>query len=473
MAAEGQEMMAAKVSQRKKYRCLHDWSNLPSELLVDILIRLSDKEMVRCKTICKSWNDIIVNFCIPKLFASAPLSKLICEMTCAIDLVVAHVPDGPYAINGEMVSSSEGLSRVFPVPKRIPFIGCWNGLFLFVRMGRRTLEVWNPATGQSIEIPACIEVIARCQVSLAFDPCRSPHFKVVCFCSLSRWFKLHIYSSETGRWDVHKILSDGDDCEHEWCDRTVYANGILYTLSEPDHLLCVDVDHLKVCYIKLPFNIRKNVIGFIGVSRNRLCYSNRDFYYMFVWRLEGSLDAPKWVLMHKIHIKWLISNACVNYRTSKYFMPYAFDPNSDVIFIGTPNSIFAYDPHGRKVIGTHWVEESHKDLVNGQETVYPYVRCLLSLKSHEQKPCASLISSKYVKYTTLVDKLDEGLIAADCTVWNRKVKLYLKRSKENELHRLPKDFLKFKWSYSCTYKPRSRLSGRFVSISSLKSSHIP
>ncbi|XP_057527107.1 uncharacterized protein LOC130806170 [Amaranthus tricolor] len=473
MADEGQEMMTAKMSQRKKYRCLHDWSTLPSELLVDILIRLSDKEMVRCKIICKLWNDTIVNFCIPELFASTPLSKFICEMKRACDLVVAHVPDGPYAKNGEMVSSSEGLRCVFSAPNAIPFIGCWNGLFLFVREGKRTIDVFNPATGQSIEIPASIEVTTRCQVSLAFDPCRSPHFKIVCFCSLSRWFKLHIYSSETGRWDVHKILSDGDDCEHEWCDRTVYANGILYTLSEPDHLLCVDVDHLKVCYIKLPFNIRNNVTGFIGASRNRLCYSNRDFCYMFVWRLEGSLDAPKWVLMHKIRIKSLMSNACVNYRISKYFMPYALDPNSDVIFVGTPKSIFAYDPHGRKVIGTHRVKEYDNYLVDGQETVYPYVRCLVNLKSHEQKPCTSLISSEYVKYTTFIDKLDEGLRAADRTVWDRKVSLFLKRSKEDELHRLPKDFLKFKWSYSWSFEGRSRLSGRFVSISSLKSSHIP
>lgn len=377
MATEGQEIMVFCTAS------FRDWSKLPIDLLADILIRLPDSGLVRCKVVCKSWNDTIVNICIPKAFACAHLSELI--STNGRFWLVTHVPH--QATRGDIGSSFENLHRAFPsVPMSRLFCGCCNGLFLLSET--RFFCVYNPATGQRVEIPTFNEASKRCYVSLAFDPSRSPHFKVVCYRVTMYTFKFYIYSSETGRWDVHKHKYN---VERVRFGKSVYVNGILYCLSaQRNILLGVDVDNPKVCSIKLPWNIKDSVTGFIGESRNHLCYSNRDFFYMFVWRLEGYLDAPKWVLMHKTRIKPLIPIVGKEYRDS--FTLYALDPNSDVIFIGTPRAIVAYDPHGRKVLRTHWAKYDNSDvsLFGGQYFTYPYIRCLVSLKNDEYYTSSTL-----------------------------------------------------------------------------------
>ena len=125
MAIEGQETM---VFCRASFR---DWSKLPIDLLVDILIRLSDSELVRCKVVCKSWNDTIVNISIPKAFASVHLSELV--YTKDVYWIVTHVPHD--ATRGDIVSSFEHLYRAFPsVPKSRHFRGCCNGYFSYPKL---------------------------------------------------------------------------------------------------------------------------------------------------------------------------------------------------------------------------------------------------------------------------------------------------------------------------------------------------
>ncbi|CAO2821490.1 unnamed protein product [Amaranthus hypochondriacus] len=111
--------------------------------------------------------------------------------------------------------------------------------------------------------------------------------------------------------------------------------------------------------------------------------------------------------MHKIRIKPLIPIVGKEYRDS--FTLYALDPNSDVTFIGTPRAIVAYDPHGRKVVKTHWAKYDNSDvsLVGGQYFTYPYIRCLVSLKNDEY--CTSSTLSTYVENATYINKLEEKL----------------------------------------------------------------
>jgi hypothetical protein len=61
-------------------------SSLPDDVLVEILCRVTDrKHLIRLKSVCKSWNNLIIDACVRKISASSPLHGL--YLTCEEDQI--------------------------------------------------------------------------------------------------------------------------------------------------------------------------------------------------------------------------------------------------------------------------------------------------------------------------------------------------------------------------------------------------
>lgn len=161
-------------------------SSLPDDVLVEILCRVTDgKHLIRLKSVCKCWNNLITDACVPKISASSPLhgfiypalrvsrrGKYIGYIPCAMTPAVAPEPH-------EFVKS---YSSLLPFePARGDFLDCCNGLLLFVEGSIPQYYVCNPVTKQCVVIPRDFTLENICSASLAFDPFKSPHYKVVCF----------------------------------------------------------------------------------------------------------------------------------------------------------------------------------------------------------------------------------------------------------------------------------------------------
>ncbi|KAL8510788.1 hypothetical protein ACS0TY_017563 [Phlomoides rotata] len=62
-------------------------------------------------------------------------------------------------------------------------------------------------------------------MSLAFDPTKSPHYKVVCvYFGLNNAFEFVVYSSKTRSWSWRK-------CAESFTARGVYWNGAIHWVS--------------------------------------------------------------------------------------------------------------------------------------------------------------------------------------------------------------------------------------------------
>lgn len=161
-------------------------SSLPDDVLVEILCRVTDrKHLIRLKSVCKSWNNLITDACVPKISASSPLHGFIYlakkigfgkpyidYIPCAITPAVAPEPH-------EFVKS---YSSLLPFePARGDFLDCCNGLLLFDEGCTLQYYVCNPATKHCVAIPRDFMLENIIFAALAFDPSTSPHYRVVCF----------------------------------------------------------------------------------------------------------------------------------------------------------------------------------------------------------------------------------------------------------------------------------------------------
>ncbi|GAB4832474.1 hypothetical protein Ancab_006496, partial [Ancistrocladus abbreviatus] len=58
-----------------------NWHELSNDLVIDILCRLPDTSLIKCKCVCKQWKDLITNVCIQRVSASASLSGIYYTVT--------------------------------------------------------------------------------------------------------------------------------------------------------------------------------------------------------------------------------------------------------------------------------------------------------------------------------------------------------------------------------------------------------
>ena len=221
---------------------LHD---LPENLLVDIFCRLEDKTLIRLKCICKSWNKLINDTCVPKISAFAPLHGfLYTARTINSEEFIEFVPGScPPAPTTNSLGFVESLFALLPLqPFSEDLLDCCNGLLLFKSDAFEEYYVCNPMTRQCVAIPRNIRRQKPTYAALAFNPSESTHYKVCCFehsgQGRTRHLSLEIFSSETGDWTYyempHKLYKRGDI----WVKRCVYLDGKLYRLTFSKILLC-------------------------------------------------------------------------------------------------------------------------------------------------------------------------------------------------------------------------------------------
>ncbi|KAB5543985.1 hypothetical protein DKX38_012097 [Salix brachista] len=371
-------------------------SNLPDDVLVEILCRVTDrKHLTRLKSVRKSWSNLITDACVPKISASSPPQGFIyivkkprngkphnidyfpCPMTPGVE-------PGPH----EFVKS---YSSLLPFqPTRNDFLDCCNGLLLFVEGCTLQYYVCNPMTKHCVAIPRGSMLENIVFASLAFDPSRSPHYRVVCFdYSLSSPpVRLHVFSSETGNWSMHETPFGYSFKNCKVVKRCIYLDGALYCISTSKHLVCFDLNRGNSRAIRLPQWKRLDPDGFgcAGPSRGRLCYSDLIGTTFYIWFLEDHCKNDRWTLIHSISVDYLGKHqhqldriTISRFGKISALRPFALHPASDVIFFGTPRVMLSYHLQDRRFKLIYRAREDRQILL-GQLLVFPYTPCLVNLK---------------------------------------------------------------------------------------------
>ncbi|XP_038718416.1 F-box protein At5g07610-like isoform X2 [Tripterygium wilfordii] len=432
---------------------------LPDDVLVEILCRLPERSLIRLKCVSNSWHNLINNVCIPKLSATAPVCGFVVHSSMVEgrytnELVYATLTSPPDAVAiaeaEEFVQSYEALLPFIPAPR--DFLDCCNGLLLFLR-GCDCWEsrapgctvylqyyVCNPATKQCVEIPGFVGEYSKSYTCLAFNPSKSPHYKVVrmvyirckhgdCYCEV---LKLNIFSSDTGKWitlempakaSVRIRVSNKYNHENEkyyhgygirkysWITRVIYLDGVLYKLSTEKLLLCFDLNEMNVREIELPERGTSDM-GIIGASRGRLYYASHDGTKVLIWLLEDhslKLGSP-WIMKPILCNNPSIEDPMLQllYLIHEYcpfgFGPYAWHPTSEVLFLGDCHVIFSYHLESKRLEIV--LDRNNIDVHRGR--LYPYSRCLVSLKDFLPRHYGSNQSNRFSNGTIQVDQGNPG-----------------------------------------------------------------
>ncbi|CAL5376503.1 unnamed protein product [Camellia sinensis] len=220
------------------------------DLLTEILLRLPAKSLIRFKSVSKNWLHLISDshFAVNhsrRIRNPSMISGLFFYYDYSrSELHSVSLHDHPYR-------SLPTLSFLDDVGGDHPFWirSACNGLILcqnyqiVCNRFRKKYVVCNPTTQKFTLLPQLDSLSLLYEslgVYLAFDPSKSPHYKVVFF---RPCYQFDIYSSETASWKQITV----SECEPlRDCLEGVFWNGAIHWLSHEDVHFRFDVDEEKL-----------------------------------------------------------------------------------------------------------------------------------------------------------------------------------------------------------------------------------
>ncbi|GJW07861.1 nucleotide-binding alpha-beta plait domain-containing protein [Tanacetum coccineum] len=198
------------VSKRMRMRMINGLSMIPSrilppEIIVEILLRFPVETLLRCKSVCKSWYELISS----RYFINSHV-KLWNEKNRYVS------PKLMFNVRPIYSYRAGGYTRTIVAAPYM--ISCCNGLLCYVK-DRNTPFFYNPSTRVSNTLPS--SGCAGAGYAFGYDE-STYDYKVIALSS--RGNKAKIYSLKTGVW---KNINDVPHIP-PWFNRATFSNGAFH-----------------------------------------------------------------------------------------------------------------------------------------------------------------------------------------------------------------------------------------------------
>ncbi|XVE90265.1 hypothetical protein DITRI_Ditri20bG0065000 [Diplodiscus trichospermus] len=228
------------------------------DLLTEILLRLPTKSLIKFKCVSKQWLSIISNpdFCLSHTLHHQCNGFL--SPTALLLKGDCFTPPSEFSIV-PLKHYSKVPFFYYILDSDIRILQSCNGLLL-CESNRPNYFICNPTTKnfRRIYCPrnSYYNSLSKFSVSLAFDPLKSPDYKIICIWESYREpskFNLDIYSSKTGFWDVSITTFEVDDESIDLKDG-VFCNGRIHWCGYGNEMLYFDVENecLETMPMELP-----------------------------------------------------------------------------------------------------------------------------------------------------------------------------------------------------------------------------
>ncbi|KAL5704341.1 hypothetical protein ACHQM5_022783 [Ranunculus cassubicifolius] len=392
--------MARVLTRKKKSRTeIPNWefeleqglsSVLTSDLIVEILNRLSTETLITCKCVCKSWGKLISDPIFITRFInrskSLPPSAIITGVFggktsvgalpgssigrvsagvnfCGIGGEIELVDDSLSFLEGAMVVIASDKGYLLCAQNPVFYFGV--GGHVELRHGYRSI-VCNPVTKQWRELPKHRRKHNPSSVLFCYDKGLEFHFKVVSLISFANYqLEVGTFSSETGKWKESKIYNT--EFEHFPYGHNVVFNESVCMLGYR-HLCAYDLKKQSLSFLELPFLCfieYSHRCRCLGVSAGSLCISMPIGVSLGIWKL---VDEGEWFFMHNIDVVSCLKNE-LQLSHYQYVHHLVFHPvNPDIILV-RGQSVLLFNCATRKI-------ESITELKTDEPFIGAVVYCL-------------------------------------------------------------------------------------------------
>lgn len=299
--------------------------SLTDDMLVEIFNKHPLKTVSRFRCVSKPWHQLINNECIR---TRHPLIISGVFYYSGADPRYGSISNGRF--------STSDLS-FFPFHHNSQLIDCCNGLLLFFSWTHDSFYVCNPATQRWVALP---KPHKRTLLSiLVFDPCRSPHYKVICFTGWrAQGAELEVLSSNTMKWAEREVHWGVDTDAMSATMR--YFDGSLHILAYPQQMVSIDLDDMTCNRIELPEPANHDRC--MGKSGGHLYFTNKDGEKLRIWMLDKGSKPCKWVL------KYIISVPETRRDLRRGFNFLAFHPEMEIVYVWVPGKVVSYDLESKR-----------------------------------------------------------------------------------------------------------------------------
>ncbi|KAL6637524.1 hypothetical protein ACP70R_025096 [Stipagrostis hirtigluma subsp. patula] len=300
-------------------------SELPDDVLADVLRRVPPRGLAVSRCVCKAWREVVDS-----------------RRLLRTDLLPRSV--GGIFLNYRTLFSPEFFARPTTgptisadlnfIPDDVSLVtGHCNGLLL---CSGQDDYVANPATRQWAVLPPCPtspmgEAFDQTEC-LVYDPALSPHYEVFSIPFLpyepeteldskmldSQWppsfYPLQVFSSATGRWEQRMFDREGSaagtvaDMKQSrlWVHHhAVYWRGALYVHSNKDIIMRISMANEKYQIIPMPLDIEVKYNGRLHFGRSEkgvYCALRHDWYGLQIFLLNESCGQIGWELKHHVNL---------------------------------------------------------------------------------------------------------------------------------------------------------------------------
>ncbi|KAK3417201.1 hypothetical protein EUGRSUZ_H02939 [Eucalyptus grandis] len=329
--------------------------SIPEEIVVDILLRLPAKSLVRCKCVCKRWRSLISD----PGFAKSHLQKLKAGDLIPSQRIIIGGRNGPLkTVDYEALDGGEG-RMVVPhgiEPSRI--VGSCDGLVCLI--GPSNFVIYNPTTREYMELPgsdfvdqATLFRGARNDSFYGFGyDSQSDDYKIALVVGdvveVENW-KVAIFSLKSCSWRMMMIEVPFQEEEVECGHPAVYWKGALhchvYVWNMNDEgfsaILSFDLSEEKFHQV-LPVPPVDEDIFLLGLEihgANLFIYNTAQNPRIEAWMTDEYRIGAQWE-------KWfsIDSNGFINWNRPFEKIPLAYTRSGKIVFLMDRKWMILFNP---------------------------------------------------------------------------------------------------------------------------------
>ncbi|XP_058739952.1 F-box/kelch-repeat protein At3g23880-like [Vicia villosa] len=235
---------------------------LPLELIIEILLRLPVKTLLRCKCVCKSWLSLISD---PK-FATSHFQLAASPTTHGLVFLKTYSPNDPKALIVDFDasltddSSYAPLTHHFRPPRICPgteIRGSCRG-FIFLHT-YSDFYLWNPSTGVHKKIPASKLRLYNHLYGFVYDHSTDDYLIVLLSCKAAPYTNLEIFSLRANKWKQIEV-----DSHFTYLITTTYddvglflndaIHWVVFNFEIREVIIAFDIKERKMSEIALPYD---------------------------------------------------------------------------------------------------------------------------------------------------------------------------------------------------------------------------